>query len=193
MEPEKGQLPASPALRPQPHPTAGCQTVPRVPEAPPNPLLRESWPRGRPLENSSPVRLLLAQGSQPPAPGLGLLLPAPVPVAPRCAPGGGGGMDRTPALSDPSSQVTAQPVPARAYELCRPDITQDPPIPSGTPPAVGDATEPPTAVPHPALPRLPLGQDVAPPPAPLSLARRWAPGASSPYSSPPYAGDRMRS
>lgn len=43
---------------------------------------------------------------------------------PRCAPGGGGGMDPTPALPDPSSQVTAQPVPARASELCRPDITQ---------------------------------------------------------------------
>ena len=62
-------------------------------------------------------------------------------MAPRCAPGGGGGIDPTPALPDPSAQVTAQPArpttPSSAEELCRPDITRSLPIPGQTPKQLG--------------------------------------------------------
>ena len=53
--------------------------------------------------------LLFAQGPRRAGPRPRLLLPATAPVAPRCAPGGGGSVDPTPALLDLCSQVTTQP------------------------------------------------------------------------------------
>lgn len=73
------------------------------------------------------MRLLLAQGSQPPSPGMGLLLPVPVLVAPAVHLVAGAAWTRhlryliLPLRLQPSP---CPPAPLSAYELCRPDITQ---------------------------------------------------------------------
>lgn len=73
------------------------------------------------------MRLLLAQGSQPPSPGLGLLLPVPVLVAPAVHLLAGAAWTRHlryPILPLRLQPSPCPPAPLSAYELCRPDITQ---------------------------------------------------------------------
>lgn len=73
------------------------------------------------------MRLLLAQGSQPPSPGMGLLLPVPELVAPAVHLVAGAAWTRhlryliLPLRLQPSP---CPPAPLSAYEFCRPDITQ---------------------------------------------------------------------
>ena len=126
----KGQLAVWAALRPQPHPAPGHRTVPLLPQALPNPLLRGPRLPGGPTQGPRPVRLPLAQGSRHPSPGL--LLPAPVPVAPAVHLVAGAAWTQhlrysiLPLRLQPSP---CPPAPKSAYELCRPDITRGPPIP----------------------------------------------------------------
>lgn len=107
-EPELGQLPLSPPRG------LGCTllTTPQTARESsrllkPSPARVLAW-RGPCLELVPWYASSYSGGPQPKA--------APTcdcSGGPRCAPGGGGGTDPTPALPDPSSQVTARPHAAR--------------------------------------------------------------------------------
>lgn len=164
-----------------------------VPKSSRNPLVGFSALR-QPSRVPCSLRLLLAQSPQPPGPWLGLLLPAPVPVAPAVHLVAGAAWTRH--LRYLILPLRLQPSPCPPAPLSSVGLTSPRPANPGlTAPQQwgGGCHRAPTASPHlAAAPRLPRGPDVAPPPTPLSL--HWVHPGLHPHSlpHPSICPDRMR-